>query len=66
MINGMDKIFGNGDRTAGFRMVALVISILFVFTISVTIVNVKEKVTEKRQNIQVLNRSSIFYLRINS
>ena len=47
MINGMDKIFGNGDRTAGFRMVALVISILFVFTISVTIVNVKEKVTEK-------------------
>ena len=47
MINGMDKIFGNGDRTAGFRMVALVISILFVFTISVTIINVKEKVTEK-------------------
>ena len=71
MINGMDKIFGNGDRTAGFRMVALVISILFVFTISVTIVNVKEKVTEKaaehtsfKQIINILfkNKQLIAYI----
>lgn len=71
MINGMDKIFGNGDRTAGFRMVALVISILFVFTISVTIINVKEKVTEKaaehtsfKQIINILfkNKQLIAYI----
>ena len=71
MINGMDKIFGNGDRTAGFRMVALVISILFIFTISVTIVNVKEKVTEKaaehtsfKQIINILfkNKQLIAYI----
>ena len=55
MINGMDKIFGNGDRTAGFRMVALVISILFVFTISVTIVNVKEKAAEHTSFKQIIN-----------
>ncbi|NDO28221.1 melibiose:sodium transporter MelB, partial [[Clostridium] clostridioforme] len=46
MIDGMDKLFGNGDRTGGFRSVAVIIAILFIFTIGVTIVNVKEKVTE--------------------
>ena len=43
MIDGMDKLF---DRTGGFRSVAVIIAILFIFTIGVTIVNVKEKVTE--------------------
>ena len=65
--------FLNGDRTAGFRMVALVISILFVFTISVTIVNVKRKVTEKatrtysfKQIINILfkNKQLITYIRL--
>ena len=46
MIDGMDQLFGNGDRTGGFRSVAVIIAVLFIFTIGVTIVNVKEKVTE--------------------
>lgn len=46
MIDGMDRLFGNGDRTGGFRSVAVIIAVLFIFTIGVTIVNVKEKVTE--------------------
>ena len=46
MIDGMDQLFGNGDRTGGFRSVAVIIAVLFIFTIGVTIVNVKEKGTE--------------------
>lgn len=46
MIDGMDRLFGNGDRTGGFRSVAVIIAVLFILTIGVTIVNVKEKVTE--------------------
>lgn len=49
MIDGLDKIFGNGDRKVGFSVIALMISVLFIFTISVTIINVKEKVTEKTE-----------------
>lgn len=46
MIDGMDRLFGNGDRTGGFRSVAVIIAVLFILTIGVTIVNVKEKVME--------------------
>lgn len=49
MIDGFDKVFGNGDRTGGFSAIAVVIALLFIFTIGVTIFNVKEKVSETKE-----------------
>lgn len=45
-----DSLFGNGDNTTGFTGVAVIIAILFIVTIGITVINVKEKYDENKKN----------------
>lgn len=49
LVYKLDAIFGNGDKTAGFTGVAVIIAILFVVTIGITVFNVKEKYDENKK-----------------